>query len=381
MNINQFRETYKDFTQKQKIKINCNVCQKEHCINREKAEQNILKHGFYIDRSCSMKMHHQKSPRGDDTKEKQRQGRLGKTQSSESKKKMSESKKEFYKTTEGKSLKRKLSYLTAQKHSLNKFENTKRQGWYPSEKTGKWMYYGSSYELRLCWLLDQDDYIKTYETQIGYEGQNNSRCLDFLVTDIYDIKRAIEVKPESRLNEQYNIEQIADSRIHAEKMGWSFEVYTEINLEMTAREIRTWADDYRKTITGIDYAEHRMEIDRQKGLRHYHKHIATDKVDVWCDYCKETHSPLRLTYDKNIKRNGKYICEKHGGFIAGSKPKKKKENPYASEGKKQCTECTEIKLLGEFGSDKSREDGYANRCKICRAKAATKKYQEGKKLS
>lgn len=69
-----------------------------------------------------------------------------------------------------------------------------------------------------------------------------------------------------------------------------------------------------------------------------------------------------------MSNNGRYICEKEGGFIAGSKPKKKKENPYSVDGKKECTQCKGIKPFKEFGFDKSRSDGYANRCKVCRIK-------------
>ena len=56
----------------------------------------------------------------------------------------------------------------------------------------------------------------------------------------------------------------------------------------------------------------------------------------------------------------------------------RKQNPYAIDGKKECNACKEIKLFCEFGIDKTKFDGYATRCKICRAKAATKKYQENK---
>ena len=183
----------------------------------------------------------------------------------------------------------------------------------------------------------------------------------------------LEIKPERRLV-QFQ-EQIEDAVDYAAKNGYIFEIWSEAELGFANEYYATkWADQYLSTITPTDFVAMRKELDRKKATKFYHKHIATDTVAVWCDFCGETHQPLRLTYEKNIERNGKYICEKHGGFIAGSKPKKKKINPYAAEGKKQCTECDKVKLYEEFGLDKSREDGYSNRCKICRADSARKKY-------
>jgi hypothetical protein len=281
---------------------------------------------------------------------------------------MSEAKKAFYQTLQGEENKKKLSLLTAKGHVANKYENAKRQGWFPSVKTGKWMFYGSSYELRLCWMLEQDNSVKTYETQIGYEWDGRGRCLDFLITYHDEKKLAVEVKPQSRLNEEEFIKQLYDSKAHAESKGWKFEVYTELTLGMTYQQIRNWADDYRKSITGVDYTAHRLEMDRKKAKKHYDTKIAVNKVEVFCEYCKLDHTPLRLTYERNIERNGRYICEREGGSISGSKPKKKKENPYAAEGKKLCIgPCGLLKLLDEFGDDKSRSDGKATRCKICRA--------------
>ena len=120
------------------------------------------------------------------------------------------------------------------------------------------------------------------------------------------------------------------------------------------------------------------QLNREKAKRYYHKHIATDTVEVYCEFCKENHTALRLTYDKNIKRNGRYICEKEGGHIAGSKPKLKlrKENPYAVEGKKRCNKCGNIKHLDEFSPDKTKRDGYSTRCKTCRAKIYKEKYND-----
>lgn len=113
-------------------------------------------------------------------------------------------------------------------------------------------------------------------------------------------------------------------------------------------------------------------------LKHYYSHTVTDLVDVWCDFCKENHTIQRQQFEANIARNGKYICLKQQGHIVGSKPKKKKINPYAAEGKKQCNECLQIKLFEEFGKEKNKPDGYATRCKTCRAAKNIQKYHEKK---
>lgn len=376
MFLEEFDQKFKSIGMKHRLDIQCSDCNEERNVVKEKARATILFKGRYLCRSCSMKQRHIDTPFTKETTEKLRSGRLGKKHSQESKDRMSRAKKAFFQTPAGKALKQKLSLLTAKGHSENKYENAKRNGWYESSKAGK-VFYGSSYELLLCYQLDQDDYIKTYKTQIVYEINGRGRCLDFLVTDIHGAKRAIEVKPEFRLNEQKNVDQIEDSRLHAEKMGWSFEVVTEVYFDMTYREIRDWADAFLSELGDFDWTEHRKESNKKKAKKHYDNVIAKDTVAVWCDYCQETHQPLRLTYKKNIARNdGQYICEKHGGFIAGSKPKKKKENPYAFEGKKQCNECKEVKLFNEFGVDKNKLDGYATRCKICRSGSARKKYHD-----
>lgn len=109
--------------------------------------------------------------------------------------------------------------------------------------------------------------------------------------------------------------------------------------------------------------------------KYYHSHIATDKVQVFCEYCQVTHEALRLTYDKNIARNGRYICEREGGHIAGSRPKKKKVNPYEAERKKECLGCRQVLPFSDYGTDKGRADGYAGKCKECRRVAAKEKYE------
>lgn len=131
-------------------------------------------------------------------------------------------------------------------------------------------------------------------------------------------------------------------------------------------------------------SEEKKEKHRQQSAarmkRYYEKHIATDQVTLYCEFCKEEHTALRLTYDRNLARNGRYICEREGGHIAGSKPKlsRRKDNPHAAEGKKECNACKEVKLFEAFSPDTSKRDGYCSLCKVCRS-AKMKAAYEAKK--
>ena len=67
------------------------------------------------------------------------------------------------------------------------------------------------------------------------------------------------------------------------------------------------------------------------------------------------------------------------GTSRGSRPKKKKVNPYEAEGKKECLGCKQVLPYDNFGTDKGRADGYASKCKECRRVLAKEKYA-GKKI-
>ena len=201
--------------------------------------------------------------------------------------------------------------------------------------------------------------------------------MDCLVTYTDGNNKSIEVKPESRLCEQANIDQINDSREFAESQGWNFEVYTEKTFGMTNKELRDWSDVVRSHMGDFDWVAFRKELNQKKANNHYHKNIANDKVTVFCSFCQMGHAPLRLTHDKNIARNGRYICEREGGHMAGSRPKPhlQKDNPHLADGKKECLKCKVILDLAEFGVDKGRRDGLSSRCKKCRAASAKSKYK------
>jgi predicted GNAT family N-acyltransferase len=255
----------------------------------------------------------------------------------------------------------------------------RRQGYYQSKKAGR-IYFSSSYELRTAYLLDLRDDVETYSTQVKFFAGSQLRYMDFLVKKTDGSFIIIESKPLTNVPKCQ--EQINDNKNLAKKNGWEFELWTENELGLnTEYFMRKWADEYLTTLTGIDLVEERKERGCSRAKKYYLQHIATDKVNVYCDYCKEVHSPLRLTYDRNMQRNGSYICERKGGSISGSKPKLhlRKDNPYVDEGKKKCVRCDGIKNIAtEFGKDKSRRDGCSSRCLTCRAEVATEKYRQKK---
>ncbi len=291
---------------------------------------------------------------------------------------MSASRSVLYAGPNGEVLRNIASKTAAKGHSNNVFNKSKRHGLFESKKNGKPVAYNSSYELKACTLLEEDDSVKSYQTQVFYGVADRGRSLDFLIEHLDGSKTAIEIKPKSRLAEQDNIDQINDSKNNAIKNGWNFEVWTEDKFNMTAAELRNWADIFRQTLDGIDYTEHRLKQNRAKAKRHYDNIISQDKTSLFCEFCKEVHNVLNVNYNKNIAKNGRYICEREGGHISGSRPKDhlKKSNPYAADGNKQCTKCIRILPFDCFGSDKSRADGYSNKCKECRATAAKIKYNE-----
>lgn len=370
VSLEKLDHLYPDFLSSDMVTIKCGVegCDGVETLRKASAALNIKKNGVFKCRTCCFTEEGRK--------------KISKAtsykRSQETCDKMAKAKKAFYDTEKGKELKKKLSVMTAENHSTNKYEKSKRRGVFQSQKTGRNLSYDSSYELRLCWMLEQDDNVLDFETQIGFRIDGHGRCLDCLVTYKGGRKKAIEVKPKQRLDEFAH--QIDDSRRHALQNGWEFQVMTEEGLGMTYEQIRTWADEYRTKVTGIDYHAYRDETIRTKSKKYYDTHIATDKVQVYCEYCGTTHEALRLTHDKNIARNGRYICEREGGHIAGSRPKKKKVNPYEAEGKKECLGCKQVLPFDNFGTDKGRRDGYASKCKECRRVAANEKYA-GKKMS
>jgi len=253
-----------------------------------------------------------------------------------------------------------------------------RRHHYESTKAGL-IHCNSSYELRAAILLDEQD-VLTYRSQVCFlTPSGRKRYADFVVEYQDGRTSVIEVKPASRLARCQ--EQIDDNRAYATSNSYDFQVWTEQELGFSSPyEAKKWADKFLSEWYGIDFVAATKQMNLKKAKKHYDKAIATDKVEVYCGYCQAIHNPLRLTYEKNIAANGVYICERYGGHLAGKKPKKKKDNPYVSEGKKQCTMCEMVLSFESFSPDNSRRDGYCSRCKDCRAANAKQRYHDNKSL-
>lgn len=247
-----------------------------------------------------------------------------------------------------------------------------RRHYHKSPKAGL-IYCCSSYELKTCLILDEDNDVAFYETQIGFSLDGRKRVIDFIVSLKNGDKKLIEVKPAKRVDEF--AEQIADNRVFAMEQGYDFEVWTETQLGFKdGRDAVKWADVYLSKIHNVDYVEYRKELSRKKANKHYHKKIAKKKTKFHCKYCNTEHEVLEITYSRNLKKNGRFIC--HQENAEKPKPSKnKKINPFAAEGKKQCNRCEDVKLFETFGDDKTKSDGLATRCKKCRAEVATERYQ------
>lgn len=272
--------------------------------------------------------------------------------------------------------KKRWSYkVKLERHVLKPIKH-RRQGYYKTKKAGI-LYYQSSYELKAMTLLDCIDEVVSYTNQNRFIENGNERYMDFLVIWKNGDRSIVEVKPKKMIKECQ--EQLKDNKQFANKQGWKFTVWTEKELGHDSEySIKKWADQFISTLTGIDLVAERKRRGSEKQKRYYLSKMVNDKITVICECKDKIHHVLRSSYLKNIERNGKYICERLGGKIAGSRPKTHliKENPYKELGQKQCAgECRLILPLENFGKDKDRLDGYRNTCKSCRNKQITNKKQ------
>jgi hypothetical protein len=273
----------------------------------------------------------------------------------------------------------KTSLICASQHRDGVFKHSHIRGYFPSAKNKADVYFGSSYELRCEYLLEADPNVASYRRCEVFFSGTGWRNPDLLVTYTDGTTEIIEIKPKSWLTYEAVKQQIQDSEKFCRDNGHKFRVWSEADSGLSGeKEIIAWAREFLRDKGDPQFAERKKANDRRKAAKHYRNKVATDTVTLFCKYCNEVHTPLRLTHDKNIERNGCYICEKEGGHIAGSKPKKKKVNPYAAEGKKQCNKCQGVLLLEEFGDDKTKSDGKATRCKKCRATAYSQQYHLSK---
>lgn len=239
------------------------------------------------------------------------------------------------------------------------------------------------HELRTAILLDQNNEVASYmDHQTITTSNGTNRICDFVVHYKNGETKIIEAKPKRRLTEFR--EQIEDKRTYASSQGWLFEVWTESELGFASdKELNEWANEHLDKRGELDENAARAERAAARTRKHYRSKIASDIVTIHCEFCKQDHTPLKATYDRNVARNGRYICEREGGSISGSKPKlgRRKDNPYAAEGKKQCSgECKQVLLFESFSPDNSKRDGLCSMCKACRTKKMKAAY-ELKKLN
>jgi len=272
------------------------------------------------------------------------------------------------------------SIQCAGQHRDGVFKHSHIRGYFKSEKSGE-VYYGSSYELRCEYLLENNECVKHF--QRGYvfiDSIGGARNPDLQVEYIDGSKEIIEVKPKGLLNQPEVVKQIEESKLYAASKGCKFSLWTEDHSGLNdEKAIINWAKKFIAETTGdTQWIERQAVNSRNRAKKHYHNVIKQDTEQVYCEYCQKTHVVLRKTYKDNIARNGSYICESYGGFLSGSQPKLhlRKNNPYLQENKKQCNKCKEIKLLTEFSPDKTKRDGYSTRCKVCRAEIYRLKYNK-----
>lgn len=261
----------------------------------------------------------------------------------------------------------KSSERCAKQHRDGEFKHSHIRGYFRSKKNCGSVYYASSYELRCLFLLEEDSSVLSFRRCDAFQGDEGWRNPDLWV-DFSDGRSEVwEVKPEGMLLNDAVQEQIRESEVFAESKGVGFRLWTENDSGLGSdHEIVKWAQEYLVSVGQHEWSDRKREAQRKKRKRYYAK-VKVDKVEVWCDFCQETHTPLRLTYEKNIKRNGKYICERYGGHLSGKKPKDhlKKTNPYAKDGKKQCSTCGEIRPIEDFQKNRGTYDGKNPRCKEC----------------
>ena len=301
------------------------------------------------------------------------------SKSPETKIKMSISAAKKWISETGLKLKEKLSKLTAEKMANGKLRRS-HSGYFYSEKMKKDITWFSTYELRAIHLCENDPSVITYETSFYYTINGRNRVADILINQ----KHLKEIKPKPILDKKYeNVElQIKDGQDFAASKGYTYEVWSEKELQIeNHREFQKWADDFRKSLDGVDQAAIRKQKALERQKRYYDKWIKNDMVEFHCKYCNKNHKILKLTYERDVLNNDNWVCHSENARRTGRLPKNhlKKINPYESEGKKECRTCGEIKEInGNFTYKDKARGTYMLDCNSCRAKIATAKYQANK---
>lgn len=276
--------------------------------------------------------------------------------------------------------KEKNSIICAKQNSAGLFKHNHIRGWFKSKKNKKEVYYGSSYELRCIYLLEADTNVQSYDRCEPFQIENRGRSPDFFIKYYSGIDSIIEVKPKWALDNEDVKLQIADSIKHCENNNWIFKIWTEDDsLLVDEKAIIKWAKEFLKVEYKDDkFEQKQLERSRQKAKKHYDAKITTDKVTVYCEFCKENHTQLQLTYDKNVTKNGRFICIKENGHIVGKRDKTHLKNPLEAEGKKKCSGKCGLVLTIEGNFSPNGSGKWCSQCKKCRSKKAQESYGKAK---
>lgn len=244
------------------------------------------------------------------------------------------------------------------------------RGYFPSQKMGEAVYFGSSYELRCLFELEGDPDVRIFRRCDAFQTPRGRwRAPDLWIERMNGRREIWEVKPSAMIEMPRARAQIADTAVHAASIGVGFRVWTERDSALGSDgRIIGWAREYLSRQQGnATYVERGQRQRKAIRERHYAREQAASVV-VHCDYCQADHTVLPRTYARNIaKHDGAYVCEAMAGHIGGSKPKDhlKVTNPYAAEGKKQCSMCKQVLSIGEFQKRKASWDGLSAACKPC----------------
>lgn len=273
-----------------------------------------------------------------------------------------------------------MSEVIAKRHAEGVFKNAHMRGYFRSAKCGTEIYFGSSYELRCLFELEGDVTVRGFQRCEAFRGSRGWRNPDMRVAFVDGHEEIWEVKPAQMIEKPEVKMQIADSFVYASGMGLSMRVWTERDSALkTCNAIMKWAHAYLAEQQGDPaYAERRQAQRKAIRQRHYAKEQAVS-VTVACAYCGKDHVVLPRTYARNIARHdGAYVCEAMAGHIGGSKPKPRKENPHAAEGKKACCRCHAVLAIDAFDVRAKSRDGRAHACKACCSTANAARYQARK---
>lgn len=272
------------------------------------------------------------------------------------------------KTPESITVREKLSLKCAQQHAEGIFMHGHIRGYFDSIKNGKKIYFASSYELRCLYELEHDVDIVKFGRCEAFKVEGRWRNPDLRVetdsgTEIW------EVKPAMRLMDDEVKSQINDTIEYCNAKNYKFKLWTEESSQLSSeKSIIKWAKDYLSKY-GLSHLcdDQRKSRSRERAVKYYRNVVSKDKVSVYCEFCRESHSLLRQSYDRNISKNGRFICIKENGSIIGRRAKTslRKVNPHAGEGKKECNKCKEVKPFEDFRKDRSKRDGVMTRCRRC----------------